>query len=194
MSDSTYDILNARPPDTKAVAPLTSSSILRLNFKGEPQRLPDLTMPPFPRPQTALRTSQLLHRRTLITPATPKSISQAIMPISVPVRSASTQSTHGAASHAQHGTEEHTGDHGHSHDMYEPPTGWLWGIPPGEQYQKEGWEGLWYWGFYGSLVVAAVAYAWKPDTRYVFLVFGVWVRRQCPGDDRRRGNGGMRVL
>lgn len=49
--------------------------------------------------------------------------------------------------------------------MYEPPHGWLWGVPPGEQYKKEGWEGVWYWGFYGSLVLTAIAYAWKPDTR-----------------------------
>jgi len=51
--------------------------------------------------------------------------------------------------------------------MEDPPTGWLFGVKPGEQYQKEGWEGVWYWGFFGSLAFAVVAYAFKPDTRYV---------------------------
>ncbi|KAJ5815004.1 hypothetical protein N7474_006781 [Penicillium riverlandense] len=52
-------------------------------------------------------------------------------------------------------------DHG---DHYDPPTGWLFGVKPGQKYEKEGWEGVWYWGFIGSLVVAGVAYVFKPDT------------------------------
>jgi hypothetical protein len=48
--------------------------------------------------------------------------------------------------------------------QYDPPTGWLFGVKPGEKYQKEGWEDLWYWGFCGSIVVFLVAYAFKPDT------------------------------
>ncbi len=48
--------------------------------------------------------------------------------------------------------------------QYDPPSGWLWGVKPGEKYQKEGWEDLFFWGFYGSLGVFAVAYAFKPDT------------------------------
>jgi len=68
-----------------------------------------------------------------------------------------TLSTTGARRSADHGHESH----------YDPPTGWLFGVKPGEKYQKEGWEGIWYWGFYGSFAVAAVAYAFKPDTRYV---------------------------
>jgi hypothetical protein len=55
---------------------------------------------------------------------------------------------------------------GHGHE-YDPPTGWLFGVKPGEKYQKEGWETIWYWGFYASLGLAVVAYAFKPDTRYV---------------------------
>ncbi|EEP80960.1 conserved hypothetical protein [Uncinocarpus reesii 1704] len=47
---------------------------------------------------------------------------------------------------------------------YDPPTGWLWGVKPGQKYVKEGWEGLWTYGFVGSLVVAGIAYAFKPDT------------------------------
>jgi hypothetical protein len=47
---------------------------------------------------------------------------------------------------------------------YDPPTGWLWGIPPGQKYEKEGWENAVYYGLCGSLVLAAVGYAFKPDT------------------------------
>ncbi|KAF2708975.1 hypothetical protein K504DRAFT_380378 [Pleomassaria siparia CBS 279.74] len=52
-------------------------------------------------------------------------------------------------------------DHG---SRYDEPGGWLFGIKPGEKYEKEGWETLWYWGVFGSLGVAIVAYAFKPDT------------------------------
>lgn len=54
-------------------------------------------------------------------------------------------------------------DHGHE-EPYDPPTGWLFGVKPGEKYQKEGWEGIFMWGFCGSMAVAVVAYAFKPDT------------------------------
>ncbi|KAL1955998.1 hypothetical protein VTO42DRAFT_7898 [Malbranchea cinnamomea] len=53
---------------------------------------------------------------------------------------------------------------GASHDHYDPPTGWLWGVKPGEKYVKEGWEGLFAYGFVGSLIIAGIAYAFKPDT------------------------------
>ncbi|KAL1845265.1 hypothetical protein VTK73DRAFT_778 [Phialemonium thermophilum] len=52
-----------------------------------------------------------------------------------------------------------------SHEShYDPPTGWLFGVKPGEKYQKEGWEGPFFYGFCGSLAVFAIAYAFKPDT------------------------------
>ncbi|KAH8884706.1 hypothetical protein GQ53DRAFT_752003 [Thozetella sp. PMI_491] len=47
---------------------------------------------------------------------------------------------------------------------YEPPTGWLFGVKPGEKYQREGWELPFYWLFCGGLAVFSVAYAFKPDT------------------------------
>ncbi|MCJ1357348.1 MAG: hypothetical protein MMC33_007344 [Icmadophila ericetorum] len=47
-----------------------------------------------------------------------------------------------------------SGDGHESH--YDPPSGWLWGIPPGEKPKKEGWETIWYWGFWGSLLVLGV--------------------------------------
>ncbi|KAG0649901.1 hypothetical protein D0Z07_3503 [Hyphodiscus hymeniophilus] len=53
----------------------------------------------------------------------------------------------------------------HAHeDHYDPPTGWLWGIKPGEKPEKEGWENIFIYGFFGSLIFGAVAYAFKPDT------------------------------
>jgi len=56
---------------------------------------------------------------------------------------------------------EHHDDHG-SH--YDAPGGWLWGIRPGEKYEKEGWENLFYYGFVGSWIVAIAAYTMKEDT------------------------------
>ncbi|KAH8724965.1 NADH:ubiquinone oxidoreductase 11.6kD subunit [Phaeosphaeriaceae sp. PMI808] len=47
---------------------------------------------------------------------------------------------------------------------YDAPGGWLFGVKPGEKYEKEGWEGPIYWGMGGSVVFAVVAYAFKPDT------------------------------
>lgn len=52
---------------------------------------------------------------------------------------------------------------GHGSD-YDPPGGWLWGIRPGDKYEKEGWENIFFYGFYGSIALAMVAYAFKPDT------------------------------
>lgn len=60
-------------------------------------------------------------------------------------------------------TPRRAGDSHGSH--YDPPSGWLFGVPPGKTYEKEGWEGLWVWGFFGSLGVAVVAYNFKPDTK-----------------------------
>ncbi|KIW71809.1 hypothetical protein PV04_00042 [Phialophora macrospora] len=64
---------------------------------------------------------------------------------------------------------EHRGDDSHGHhasghdDHFDPPAGWLWGIRPGEKYEKEGWEGL-AWVFVASWVVAIAAYTMKEDT------------------------------
>lgn len=58
-------------------------------------------------------------------------------------------------------TVRKAGAHG---PQFDPPGGWLWGVRPGEKPKKEGWEGLFYYGYCGSLVVFAIAYAFKPDT------------------------------
>ncbi|KAI9673536.1 MAG: hypothetical protein M1829_004043 [Trizodia sp. TS-e1964] len=47
---------------------------------------------------------------------------------------------------------------------YNPPGGWLWGVPPGTKPEKEGWETVWIYGFFGSLAFGVVMYAFKPDT------------------------------
>jgi hypothetical protein len=69
----------------------------------------------------------------------------------------STAKANAAAAHDAHAEEAHE-----SH--YDPPTGWLWGVKPGEKYEKEGWENVMYWGFGGSMLVGVVGYAFKPDT------------------------------
>jgi hypothetical protein len=58
-------------------------------------------------------------------------------------------------------------DHAHAHESpYDQPTGWFLGQDPAAPAaKKEGWEGIMYWGFFGSFVVASIAYAYKPDTR-----------------------------
>ncbi|KAL5598599.1 hypothetical protein BROUX41_003475 [Berkeleyomyces rouxiae] len=47
---------------------------------------------------------------------------------------------------------------------FDPPTGWLWGVKPGEKAEKEGWEGPVMYVFLPSFVIFAIALAFKPDT------------------------------
>lgn len=59
-------------------------------------------------------------------------------------------------------TRRQGGGHGNE-SQFEPPTGWLWGIKPGEKPEPEGWE----WPMYlfgASLLATGVALAFKPDT------------------------------
>nr|OQO18524.1 hypothetical protein B0A51_12215 [Rachicladosporium sp. CCFEE 5018] len=54
---------------------------------------------------------------------------------------------------------------GHAEEsQYDPPGGWLFGVKPGEKPEKEGWENVWYYGFFGSLAFGVVGYWYKPDT------------------------------
>ncbi|KAF2233149.1 hypothetical protein EV356DRAFT_503995 [Viridothelium virens] len=53
--------------------------------------------------------------------------------------------------------------HGHE-DPYDPPGGWLWGVPPGQKYENEGWENVWTYGFGGCMLFLVVGYCYKPDT------------------------------
>ncbi|KAH8722097.1 ESSS subunit of NADH:ubiquinone oxidoreductase-domain-containing protein [Ilyonectria robusta] len=52
---------------------------------------------------------------------------------------------------------------GHGESQFEPPSGWLWGIKPGEKAEPEGWEWPMYF-FFGSLAATGLALAFKPDT------------------------------
>jgi hypothetical protein len=56
------------------------------------------------------------------------------------------------------------GDAHHHESPYEPPTGYLFGVKPGEKYQKEGWENLMFYVFVPSCLLLVVALAFKPDT------------------------------
>lgn len=62
-------------------------------------------------------------------------------------------------------TQIRKSDHAHE-DHYDAPTGWLFGVKPGEKYEKEGWENVWFYGFYGTIAFGIVGYWFKPDTRY----------------------------
>ncbi|WPG99497.1 Hypothetical protein R9X50_00231200 [Acrodontium crateriforme] len=62
-------------------------------------------------------------------------------------------------------TAVRTGGDSHAHeDHYDAPGGWLFGVKPGENYENEGWEKIWYYGFFGSMLFGVVGYCYKPDT------------------------------
>jgi hypothetical protein len=48
---------------------------------------------------------------------------------------------------------------------YDPPSGWLFGQDPAAPKVKQDWENIFYYGFFGSLLATAIAYAYKPDTK-----------------------------
>ncbi|KAI1823493.1 ESSS subunit of NADH:ubiquinone oxidoreductase [Xylaria intraflava] len=85
-------------------------------------------------------------------PTTAVRATRALQQSAVAVPSAARQFTASARTSASHGPQ------------YDPPTGWLFGVKPGEKYQKEGWETPFFYGFCGSLFLAGVAYGFKPDT------------------------------
>lgn len=68
-----------------------------------------------------------------------------------------------SASHPPGDTHGSDGGHGHE-SQYDPPGGWLWGIRPGDKYEKEGWEDIFIYGFGGCFLVAGIAYVFKEDT------------------------------
>ncbi|KAJ4410715.1 hypothetical protein N0V91_001643 [Didymella pomorum] len=52
---------------------------------------------------------------------------------------------------------------GDSHH-YDAPSGWLFGVKPGEEYKKEGWENATFYVMIPLMVLFVGAYAFKPDT------------------------------
>ncbi|TVY28220.1 hypothetical protein LHYA1_G003335 [Lachnellula hyalina] len=105
-----------------------------------------------PTPTTALRAS-----RSLTCSASACARSSSARPFSASASSASAAKAGHADAH------EHEHEH-HHEEPYDPPTGWLFGVKPGEKAPVEGWENIWVYGFFGSLAAGAVGYAFKPDT------------------------------
>ncbi|CCU81599.1 hypothetical protein BGHDH14_bgh04433 [Blumeria hordei DH14] len=60
-------------------------------------------------------------------------------------------------------TDLRAADHSHE-SQYDPPSGWLFGVKPGEKRKKEDWEDIWVYGFFGSLAFGVIGYAFQPDT------------------------------
>jgi hypothetical protein len=114
---------------------LTSAHPLR---SPPPRDSAHTTTMPLPRPNTAAR---------LIT--TPRARLQIVTQARRPFSATTTRSA---------------GDHAHE-DHYDPPTGWLFGVKPGEKYENEGWENVWFYGFGGCLLFGVIGYCYKPDTR-----------------------------
>ncbi|KAH9885524.1 ESSS subunit of NADH:ubiquinone oxidoreductase-domain-containing protein [Xylariomycetidae sp. FL2044] len=77
------------------------------------------------------------------------------------VRSASRTLTQQQPARSFAATARQSASHG---PQYDPPSGWLFGVKPGEKYQREGWEIPFFYGFCGTIVLTAVAYGFKPDT------------------------------
>jgi len=56
------------------------------------------------------------------------------------------------------------GDSHGAESKYDPPTGWLWGIKPGQKVEREGWEMPFYIFYCGPFILAGIAMFFKPDT------------------------------
>ncbi|TVY16487.1 hypothetical protein LARI1_G004710 [Lachnellula arida] len=108
--------------------------------------------------------------RVLPNPTTALRASRSLRPCPSPSAAARPFSARSSAASASASASAKAGDaHEHVHeehheDQYDPPTGWLFGVKPGEKAPVEGWENIWVYGFFGSLVAGAVGYAFKPDT------------------------------
>jgi hypothetical protein len=103
---------------------------------------------PVIRPSIALRAARNLQRSSAGSPTATTTSSTALTALS-PRAFSSTARNSSSDSHEP---------------AYDPPSGWLFGVRPGEKYQKEGWEGPMFYGFCGSFVIFAIALAFKPDT------------------------------
>lgn len=96
---------------------------------------------------------------TMITPR-PTAALRAANAISTSTRAAATSQARSFTT----SKPQRAADHGAHEDHYDPPTGWLWGLDPSKKHEKEGWENIFFYGFFGSLGLGVVAYAFKPDT------------------------------
>ncbi|PSS14964.1 hypothetical protein M430DRAFT_43241 [Amorphotheca resinae ATCC 22711] len=103
---------------------------------------------PHIRPLTSRSTAALLHRTSPINRAAAP-INRTAAPVGRLAPFSTTRRIQAAA---------------HEEDHYDAPGGWLWGLDPSKKHEKEGWENIFVWGFFGSLGLGVVAYAFKPDT------------------------------
>ena len=78
-----------------------------------------------------LSASPILHQTNLL----PRTSSTPVQFQSSTLQSRALSSTHPASS----SDSEHPSSHS---DHYDPPSGWLFNVPPGEKYKKEGFVGV----------------------------------------------------
>ena len=147
--------------------PLNLKELYPVSFAKHPLALPKAPMNPIDQALQSLQSSLQLHSMPPHRPPSNLARPSALIwshhtrhiPRSRPSAVRTLASTHPPD------VSEHPSPDTASHEShYDPPSGWLFGVPPGQKYQKEGWENTWVYGFWGSLVLGVVAYAYKPDT------------------------------
>ncbi|MCJ1475646.1 hypothetical protein MMC13_004309 [Lambiella insularis] len=150
--DSRRDRDSRRAPSRRS-HPQLPAQLLRIAFLLLGDSTASTSMPP-------LRPLPLLSPLPTLSARTPSILSTHSHPSSHPssISSASLLSSRSFTKSSSRAADTPHESH------YDPPSGWLFGVPPGEKYKKEGWEGIWVWGFWGSLGLATVAYAYKPDS------------------------------
>ncbi|PWI68980.1 hypothetical protein PCL_01365 [Purpureocillium lilacinum] len=152
----------SRDPSQTPGAPFRN--VPRTSHHRQPRRTTNPPRPQLTAPRTRLRTSS--RPPTTARPRTPchgrppmallRHAARAARCTRQPIASSRTFSVSARRQGGGHGSES----------QFDPPTGWLWGIKPGEKAETEGWEWPMYL-FCGSLLATGIALAFKPDTTYV---------------------------
>lgn len=141
------------PNQSSSLTPNSTTTSLAQDIR--PQQIPQ--HPPLPSQQPS-KPPGVLPTMPLVRPTTGSAL----------VRSAkaSKQQSLRTTSATRHISSTPARQAGHA-PQYDPPTGWLFGVPPGTKPKKEGWENLMIYGYGGGIVAVCVAYMFKPDTRFV---------------------------
>lgn len=143
------------PSPADSSSPPEASNQLQTTLKGEPP----LHSTPSPGDITAtmslLRTSRLITSPRARLHVIPNLTAARLQQIQQQQQQRSLTATSARSAGDTHAHEDH----------YDQPSGWLFGVKPGEKYENEGWENMWYYGFFGSLLFGVVGYCYKPDTR-----------------------------
>ncbi|OMH79839.1 hypothetical protein AX774_g6740 [Zancudomyces culisetae] len=71
---------------------------------------------------------------------------------------------------------------GHGPELQEP-SGYLFNRKPGVKYEREGWENLWYFGFYPVVLFGGIGLYFKPDTK-----LRTWARAEAEKRMEERGD------